>query len=296
MKSFYKGELKQFGEGFECYVLEDGRRVFSTMGAGHALGLKSKGGNIFHRTINSKGLRSELGINLMKKLNNPIVFRYLTPDHKKKKIGQKIHGFEASTIVDVLKAIIRADEKGLLPSSQAIIVQQARSVIFALAGVGIESLIDEATGYQDVRAKDALAKILEKYLEKEYHVWTKTFPIEFYQEIARLKGWNFLDFQNNKIRTPGVVGHYTNDFIYNRLAPGVLEELKKRNPILPKGRRISKHHQWFNPEYGHPKLKEHLAAVIALMRASADWRSFERNINRAFPKLNETIPLDLSEI
>ena len=41
------------------------------------------------------------------------------------------------------------------------------------------------------------------------------------------------------------------------------------------------------PNLGHPKLKEHLAAVMALMRASANWDRFMANLNRAFPSKNK---------
>ena len=56
--------------------------------------------------------------------------------------------------------------------------------------VGIIALVDEATGYQDVRAQRALAEILEEFIAKELQPWTKTFPYEFYtRDNARLKGW-----------------------------------------------------------------------------------------------------------
>ena len=50
------------------------------------------------------------------------------------------------------------------------------------------------------------------------------------------------------IKRPQVVAKYTNDFVYERLAPGVLDELRNRNPMLPSGYRRHKHTQWFNPE------------------------------------------------
>ncbi|MCY4613128.1 MAG: hypothetical protein OXB94_05865 [Nitrospira sp.] len=62
---------------------------------------------------------------------------------------------------------------------------------------------------------------------------------------------------------------------------------------MGKGR--AKFHQWVTPDLGHPKLKEHLAAVIALMKASANWASFERNINRALPAFKDQIPLPIEE-
>ena len=55
------------------------------------------------------------------------------------------------------------------------------------------------------------------------------------------------------------------------------------------------HHQWFTPDLGHPKLKEHLAAVIALMRAAPNWGGFQRSLKRAFPKYGDTIPLAIED-
>jgi hypothetical protein len=60
------------------------------------------------------------------------------------------------------------------------------------------------------------------------------------------------------------------------------------------GRRTHKHHQWFNPNRGHPKLKEHIAGVIALLRAAEDWSAFKRSLNRAYPKFGETIEMALT--
>jgi len=82
--------------------------------------------------------------------------------------------------------------------------------------------------------------------------------------------------------------------LYDRLAPGLTEELRVKNPVAESGRRTHKHHQWFNTEKGHPKLKEHISGVIALLRASEDWAAFRRGMDRAFPKFDETIQLQLS--
>ena len=114
---------------------------------------------------------------------------------------------------------------------------------------------------------------------------------EFYQRIYKLKGWVGPDGHR---RTP-LIGHYTNDIVYERLVPGVLEELRRLNPPLPSGHRPHRHHQWFTPDLGYPKLKEHLAGVVALMRASSNWDSFRRNLARAYPKMKEQIPLPLEE-
>ena len=63
--------------------------------------------------------------------------------------------------------------------------------------------------------------------------------------------------------------------VYARLAPGVLEELKRKTPRLPSGRLKNRYFQWFTPEYGHPRLKEHLAAVVALMQCCTEMGQFQ---------------------
>lgn len=50
-----------------------------------------------------------------------------------------------------------------------------------------------------------------------------------------------------------------------------------------------------NTEFGHPCLKEHLEAVMALMRASPNWNAFKRNLTRAYPKHEEPVPLALGD-
>jgi hypothetical protein len=70
------------------------------------------------------------------------------------------------------------------------------------------------------------------------------------------------------------------------LAPGVLEELKRITPRNDKGRPKHKYFQRLTEDVGHPRLREHLASVITLMRAhdDKDWDAFYKSLNRALPK------------
>jgi hypothetical protein len=131
------------------------------------------------------------------------------------------------------------------------IYEKCKLLIRAFAVVGITALIDEATGYQETRDRLALQAILDKFLRKEFAAWAKRFPDEFYQEMFRLRGWQW---KGMKVNRPSVVGHYTNDLVYERLAPGVLEELQRRNPRDEKGHRATKHHQWLTEDIGNPAL------------------------------------------
>ena len=71
----------------------------------------------------------------------------------------------------------------------------------------------------------------------------------------------------------------------------MLEELKRLTPRNEKGQLKHKYHQRLTEDVGHPKLREHLASVIALMKAAPNWAIFERLINRALPKYNVSASL-----
>jgi hypothetical protein len=165
-------------------------------------------------------------------------------------------------------------------------------VIRGLARVGIVALVDEATGYQEVRDRLALQAILDRFLRKEIAAWSKRFPDEFYQQIFRLRSW---EWKGMRVNRPQVVAKYTNDFVWERLAPGLLDELRKRNPRDERGNRRSAHHQWLTEEVGDPKLAQHLYAVVGLMRAAATWEQFRSMLDRAFPKQGQTLQLALTD-
>ena len=202
--------------------------------------------------------------------------------------GGNAIGYNANLLPQVCEVYLRARAASKLLPSQKHIAERAEILIRGLATVGVIALVDEATGYQRIREERALATILERWMTKEHERWTRTFPFDFYTEICRLKGWP----GTHAIRWPSVIGKYTNDFVYDRLAPGLKDELQRVNPTLPDGGRRHKHHQWFTPEYGHPKLKEHLEGVMVLMRISSSWRAFRKNVDIAYPKphLNRELP------
>jgi hypothetical protein len=86
------------------------------------------------------------------------------------------------------------------------------------------------------------------------------------------------------VKRPQLVGKLTNDLVYRRLAPGVLAELQRLTPRDEKGRLKNKLFQRLSEDIGDPRLREHLAAVVALMKASPDWTFFKVAIDRALPK------------
>ena len=271
-----------------CYVLEEETRVLSQSGMFLALGLARRGlvstkdGAQIPRFAASRAISPFISNELITGLSNPIIFAGPT---------RPTYGFPATILVDICDAVLKARQSGSLDRQQKHLAERCEILVRGFAHLGIIALVDEATGYQQIREQRALAIILEKFIAKELQPWTKTFPFGFYTEIARLKEWP----QIYSIKRPSVIGHYTNDIVYDRIAPGLLEELRRVNPPLPTGRRKHRHHQWFTPDPGHPKLKEHLASVAALMRASPNWNAFQRNLQRAFPRLNNNMLLPIDD-
>ena len=271
-----------------CYVLEDETRVLSQRGVFEALGVSrgggSNGGAQTPRFAASKSLQPFVRNDLTAALSSPILFQ---PPQG----GRTAYGYPAEVLVDICKAVLQARDAGALDRQQATLARRAEMLIQGFATVGVIALVDEATGYQRIREERALATILERFIAAELQSWTRTFDYEFYEQIFRLKDWGSPD----GVKRPRVIGIYTNDVVYERIAPEVLDELRQVNPTLPQGWRKNRHHQWFTPEFGHPKLKEHLAAVIALMRAASSWDAFKRSLDRALPKIGNTIPLALDD-
>jgi hypothetical protein len=275
-----------------CYVLEDGRRMIVQRGLQTAIGMSMGGGKSGERKLSS--LVASLAVNneslkgLSARASSPILFNITLGGN----LSASAHGYEATILPDICRAILAARRTGYLSGHHAHYAAAAEIILAGLANIGIIALVDEATGYEDVRAKRSLADILEKFMAKELRKWVKTFPLEFYKELYRVRGWNF---DPESVARPGVVAHYTNDLIYSRLAPGVLDELKRKTPRLETGRLKHHMHRWLSDEIGHPKLSGHINTVIALLRAnnSDSWEPFMRQMDRALPRFGATLEMPI---
>lgn len=273
-----------------AYVLQDGTRVLSQATFLEALGrhrkanVRKEGGE--ERTpaiLQGKSIYPFISKEIIEK-SRPMRFRTQT--------GSLANGYRAEILPEVCEIYLKARDAGVLPKNQEHVAKQAEILIRGLANVGIIALVDEVTGYQSDRARDALARILERFVAKELRKWVKTFPADFYKELYRLRGWHYADDSSAR---PAVVGRLTDNLVYRRLAPGVRDELRRLTPRDEKGRLKTHLHRRLTEEIGHPRLREHLAAVIALMRASATWDGFLRSIDMALPKYGDTMQLALGD-
>lgn len=170
----------------------------------------------------------------------------------------------------------------VLTEEQKRIASVCDLLIRGFAQVGIIALVDEATGYQELREKDELNRILSAYINEELRPWVKrVFPEEFFRQIYRLHGWTYIP---GSISRPQVIGNMINKWIYEYLPDGVLTALREKNPTTDAGHRKHRHHQFLTQEEGIRHLEGQIAVVTSLMRVADTKEEFERLFARNFAK------------
>lgn len=280
-RATHSGELVIGGRKLACANLENGKRVLSQATMLTALGRdrRPKGGTGVVGSLT--GLPSFLAAENLQPFISDEVREATTPVVYRTVGGTKAQGFDALLLPMVCEVYLKADDAGKVLKSQKAVLDACKILIRGLARVGIVALVDAATGYEEQRAKDELAKILEHYIAAELMPWVKMFPDEFFRQIYRLQGWAYKP--GSAKRTPQV-GKLINQYIYDQLPPGVKEELCRRNPVLESGYRRYKHHQFLTPDTGHPHLDKQISVVMTLMRIAADKEEFVQLFGKAFGK------------
>ncbi len=263
--SLFEGTLTIGDVAFECHVLNDHRRVL-TQAAVVRLITGGRDSGDLNRYF--RGLPT-FDSSLME--NGPIQF----------KIGGNpivAHGYEATTLVEICEAYLKAQDEGKLKPNQRHLAKKAAIVMRACAKVGIIALVDEATGYQEVRRKRALQLKFKAFITEDLQEWAKTFPDEFWYELARLENTRY-----SPRHRPLRWGKYVMAFVYDAIDKDVGKELRRRNPNPRHG---NNHHQWLQ-EFGKDKLHDQLERVIAVMKTCDDMDQFKRAFARVFRKSGE---------
>jgi len=202
------------------------------------------------------------------------------------------HGYEAEVLVEVCKAVIRANTAGKLKSQQMNMAKQAQIILNALAKVGIVALVDEATGYQTDRDPDALQLLVQAYIEKEQREWEKEFPDDFYLSLNKVYGSDpYVSKASGTmiINKPQHFGNFTRKYVYGPLENGeVLNELERKNPKAEvSGTRKQKFHQFLTKGYGLEKLREQRQEVLTMLKLSDDINDFKRLYEKRFGPLDD---------
>lgn len=205
--------------------------------------------------------------------------------------GNKALGYKAQLLPDVCWVYQEAKMAGKILPSQEHIAEACTRLLKGLTNVAIDALVDEATGFQDIRTKNALAKLLEKYVSPEALPWVKTFDDEFYKEMFRLHGYAY---DPSSVKRPMVFAKRTED-IYDRLAPGVRKELQRIVKRGANGRPSEKLFQHLTEEEGYQALSDHLKGIKAIMRASKNIEQYKELIQRSYPKVGSNLELAFPE-
>jgi hypothetical protein len=160
--------------------------------------------------------------------------------------------------VSALEASVTRPDEHKLTRRQAEMAIKANSILSACAKVGLTALIDEATGYQYDRARDALQVKLKAYLEEEMRKWEPTFPEELWVEFARLTNW-----KGTVTKRPKYWGKLVMELVYEYLDRDVAKWLKENAPAPKHGQN---YHQWLSAQYGLKKLVEHIWTLVGVAR------------------------------
>jgi len=282
----HRGTLDIMDMDIPCYVLDNGQRVIGRTSATEML-TGITGGGPFEKTLGVQALKPFINLDLV--LVQLVEFRIPEVEGT----GNQVKGLPADLLIEICQGFVSAldyNSRNALPpdvpkmtNRQQQMALKASLFLSACAKVGLDALIDEATGYQETRERDALQFKLRAYLATEMRKWEKTFPDELWIEFGRLTNWKGAVTQR-----PKYWGHLVTLLIYEYLDPDVAQWLKENVPQPRKGRN---YHLWLSEQYGLKKLVEHIWMVIGIARTCYDMEELKQKMKQMFGK--GSVQLDL---
>jgi hypothetical protein len=260
--SLFRGKLQMGNIEMECHVLNDYRRVFTQREIVRVLTAGRDSGNLADQTKGNPLITS------VETLGE--IIRFKVPATQFLAFGR-----EATVLIELCEKYLQASDQGLLKGKQKKLALQASIIIRACAKVGIIALVDEATGFQQFRAKHALQLKLQAFIADELQEWAKMFPDDFWFELARLEGIHYSP-RNRPLRW----GKYVMAFVYDAIDKDIGKELRRKNPD-PHFKK--NHHQWLR-EFGRDKLIGQIQSVITIMKLCKGMSDFRSKFDRVFKK------------
>ena len=272
----YPGVLNFGGTEIPVYVLSNGQRVIARVAATEYLSDIKRGGDL-ESYIRVASLQPFLNLDAV--LARMVTFKLKDVEM----LPQEVKGLPSDVFIEICQAYVRGLEASKEENSavtftvkQEQIAIRAGMFLAACAKVGLDALIDEATGYQSVRQEDALRIKLRLYLEEEMRKWEKTFPDQLWEQFGRLTNW-----KGRLHQRPKYWGNLVMDLIYQYLDPDVAEWLRKNAPNPMKGQN---YHQWLSGQYGLKRLIEHIWKVIGIANTCQDIEELRYKMAEIFGK------------
>jgi hypothetical protein len=271
----YRGVLRLLNMEIPCYVLDNGQRVIGRTSATEMLtGIKGGGG--LENYLGANSLKPFVDLELV--LEGMQGFRLPEVEG----LNRDVKGLPTDLLIDICRGLMAALEASSHPDyeGQRITKRQqqiaitAGMFVSACAKMGLDALVDEATGYQYERAEDALQVKLRAYLADEMRAWERTFPDELWVEFGRLTGW-----KGAVTKRPKYWGKLVMDLIYEYLDPDVANWLRENAPEPRKGRN---YHQWLTEQYGLKKLVEHIWMVVGIAKTCENITELKEQMARFY--------------
>ncbi|MDX2263550.1 MAG: P63C domain-containing protein [Hyphomicrobiales bacterium] len=280
-KATHKGTfIEDFGVDVDCYVLDDEQKtaVISQRGMGAALGL-GEGGSRLPAFIKGEKIVPFIGRELGEKLENPLVFQW-SPAGANQPPPSVVNGYDVTILIDLCKAIIKADEEGKLLKRQEHIAKQAQIIVNASAKSGIKHLVYALSGYDATR--EEIIRAFKFYVQQEARDYEREFPNQLYREWYRL--YELPEPERNK---PWKFKHLTVNHVYWPLAKsnGKILELTKVQKA-ESGERHRRLHQFLS-EVGVKALRQHLGRLLGIAEMSDHREQYERSVQRIFGEQKE---------
>lgn len=288
-KAAVTGILKIGEASLQCAVLEDenNTRIFTQSGFLTALGrfptppsARSQVLDQLPAFLRARNLEPFIS-NGLACSSTPIVFEAAWGGGR----GGRSLGFPARLLPEVCWVYHNAERAGALVPAQKHIADQCTILLRGLTNVAIDALVDEATGWQYIRERNELQKLLSAYVSEELLPWAAAFPDEYYEEMFRLWKWEWppKGYTKGSPKGPRYAGKLTNKLIYDQLPEGVADELKSKAPPDDnwQGRiRLWKH---LTPDIGNAHLEKQLAVATNIMKVCDDKEEFQQKYEKAFP-------------
>jgi hypothetical protein len=269
--ALYRGELPIADETVECAVLDTGMRVLTAKSVFTAFGRARKGMND-RLQIDGTKLPPFLAAKNLEPFINQTVIERTTPirylDGKQEKVG-----YVASLLPSMCEVYLLARRASALAPNQKKLAEASEILLSALAQVGIDALVDEATGFQIDRKHNALRLLLAKYIAEGLQRWILTFPDSFFAELDRLYGNETTTSRNR----PQYYGHFINKYVYEPIENGYVKNKLNELNIGIDGKRKARFHQWLS-EDGRNILIHQIGRVYGQMEDSSSIDQFKNKI------------------
>ena len=186
-----------------------------------------------------------------------------------------IHGYDVSILIDICKAIVQANSKGLLAKNQEGVAIQASVILAASAKSGIKHLVYALAGYNPT--VEEVIEAFKLYVREEAREYEPEFPNQLYREWYRL--YELPEPVRNR---PWKFKHLTLNHVYKPLANSngnvlLLAQVKK----AASEERYRKIHQFLS-EVGVKALRRHLGQLLGIAQVSDSKEEYEKHVRKVF--------------